>query len=210
MDLAFAVRRADLNLYYELLENSNKEGDGRNLFQIEHYIMQQKLVDFLSGSGIDDCGRTIKEIIRWPDGQLEKCHDYIQWAFPNRHKSHFNPGAPILDNDTIRHLLDCPTAISNIQRLLTRLFFFYSFEIVTFEDGTYQLELSQDSQKPWWITPRNHNYLRLTRILKTLKELQLQEDLNALSDILDLLARKYHHFIGEKTLSFWRDAGDFG
>ena len=171
--------------------------------------MQQQLIDFLKGSCPDDCGRTIKEIMRWPDGQLEKCHDYIQWVFPNRHQSHFNPGAPILDDDTISQLLECPAAIRNIQCLLMRLYSFYSFQIVTFKDGTYQLELSPDSTKPWWITPGNHNYLRLTRILMTLNEMELQEDLFALSDMLDVLARKYHHFIGEKTLRFWRDAGDF-
>jgi len=172
--------------------------------------MQQQLKNFLEGSGLDDQNRTILEIIEWNDGQLESCHDYIQWVFPNRTRSHFNPVAPILDNDMISQLLECPTAIRNIRRMLMRMYLFYSLEVVAFEDGTYQLDLPEDSGRPWWITNGNHNYLRLTRILKTLKELQLQEDLFALSDILDIISRKYHHFIGEKTLHYWHDAGDFG
>ena len=168
--------------------------------------MQQQLINFLKGSGVDDCGRKITEIIGWSDGQLESCHDYIQWVFPNRSHSHFNPGAPILDDETEDALMQSPAAIGNVLRMLLRMYSFYSFELVKFDDGTYQLNLPSNGQKPWWVTPRNHNFLRLTRILNTLKSLDCQEDLFALSDILDVTGRKYRMFIGERALRYWRDA----
>lgn len=171
--------------------------------------MQQQLINFLSGSGVDDRGRAITEIIAWSDAQLESCHDYIQWVFPNRSPSQFNPGAPTLDDDTASQIKSCPQAIKNVRGMLVRMYKFYSFKVITFEDGDYQLDSLNASQKPWWITPGNHNYLRLTRILKTLKLLCLDDDVDALADILDILGRKYRQTISEKTLGFWRDASGY-
>lgn len=164
-----------------------------------------RLVAFLSGEGPDDQGRRICDIATWSDTQLDSSHDYIQWVFPNRAISRFNPAVPVLDDETIRLITTSPAALANIRRLLKRHFTFYTFKVRKFEDGSFQLELENPASPPWWISSGNHNYLRLSRILLALNDFGLHDEFLALADILDVLARKYHHLIGTKTLQHWHE-----
>ena len=61
----------------------------------------EKLIGFYSGKGTDDRGRRIDEIWSFSHEELEAVHDYIQWLFPLAERSAFNPGAPLLDDETI-------------------------------------------------------------------------------------------------------------
>jgi hypothetical protein len=47
-------------------------------------------------------GRSLQQIWRWPDEQLERTHDYIQWLFPLTERSVFNSHAPILNAQVIQ------------------------------------------------------------------------------------------------------------
>jgi hypothetical protein len=172
--------------------------------------MSCELVKFLSGDGADGQGRMISEILKWSSTQLESCHDYIQWLFPNRTHSRFNPNAPILNDEAVREILANPRAVENVRRAFYRIVEFYHFNMKRFEDGTVQLDLSSEAERPWWITPGNHNFLRLTRILLALRELDLQVEFEALADILDLLSRRYHDIIGDHTINIWRDIASNG
>ena len=67
--------------------------------------MQTALLDFYAGRGTDSEGRTLQEIRRWDFQRLEAVHDYIQWLFPLRVRSQFNPDAPLLDDETVRRFL---------------------------------------------------------------------------------------------------------
>ena len=49
----------------------------------------------------DARGRSLTEIWGWDDERLEQVHDYIQWLFPLREPSAFNPGAPVLTRAAI-------------------------------------------------------------------------------------------------------------
>ena len=59
------------------------------------------LVAFYRDGAQDDRGRTLNEILAWPDDRLEAVHDFIQWLFPLPERSGANPGAPTLDAATI-------------------------------------------------------------------------------------------------------------
>src|SRR5690242_21526611 len=61
----------------------------------------EKLLGFYRGTSRDDRGRRIDEIWSFSHEQLEAVHDYIQWLFPLAERSAFNPGAPLLDEETI-------------------------------------------------------------------------------------------------------------
>lgn len=114
----------------------------------------------------------------------------------------------MLDDEIVRHLVECPAAMANMKRVLFRIYSFYSFEIAYFDDGTYELNLSDSSRKPWWVSVGNHNYLRLARILLTLRDLGLHDDLFALTDILDVLYRKHSGLIGATTYAHWFRVSD--
>ena len=59
------------------------------------------IVAFHRGEQRDSEGRTIAEVWSWDDDELEYVHDYIQWLFPLRAPSRFNPDAPVLDDEQI-------------------------------------------------------------------------------------------------------------
>ena len=46
-------------------------------------------------------GRTLADILDWPDEHLEMSHDYIQWMFPLPEGSVFNYNAPIVNEEVV-------------------------------------------------------------------------------------------------------------
>lgn len=91
-------------------------------------------------------GFTLDDVIHESDEWLEGCHNHIQWLFPLTEPSNFNPDAPLLTQEDI----DCFQSSRLLQnRLITaieRMTLFYKYTD--------------------WISPNNHNFLRITRILK--------------------------------------------
>lgn len=59
------------------------------------------IVNFYLGRSRDDRNRRLEDIWTWDNHRLEATHDYIQWFFPLRKRSQFNPKAPILTSLTI-------------------------------------------------------------------------------------------------------------
>ena len=55
-----------------------------------------QLLDFYRGEGTDAEGRSLHELWSWSNDELEQVHDFIQWMFPLREPSRFNPDAPLL------------------------------------------------------------------------------------------------------------------
>src|ERR1051326_6842308 len=105
-----------------------------------------RIIGFFSGEAPDDEGRYLHDIQRWPDHRLESVHDFIQWMFPLPEPSPVNPDAPVLDAATIAEIRARPELQENLRASWMRMKRFY--------EGTRH-----------WITPGNHNHLRITRIL---------------------------------------------
>src|SRR5580698_3186044 len=91
----------------------------------ERGIMSNDLIEFYSGAGPDHHGRRISEIWDWPDDELERTHDYIQWLFPLREKSGFNVNAPVLDELTLTEFRKRPELKQNLRQSLQRMLTFY-------------------------------------------------------------------------------------
>lgn len=158
--------------------------------------------------GTDHAGRTLTEILAWSDFQLEHEHDYIQWLFPLSEPSRFNPLAPVLVPTTIAAFDQDPALRQALERGFERLMVFYGFTIQKFPSGDWQLNVGVDfaRRSRIWLTPGNHNFLRLTRILTSLRLLGCQPHAEALFDLLDLLYRRHAGVIGRTTYDFWRSA----
>ena len=56
------------------------------------------------------------------------------------------------------------------------------------------------------VNPDNHNYKRITRMLTFLRNLELIYLLDSTSDAFDVLSKKWHTEIGERTIEFWISA----
>jgi hypothetical protein len=167
-----------------------------------------QLIAFYSGDGTDDRGRTLAEIWAWDDEQLEYVHDYVQWLFPLAEASMFNSSAPILTADDIKQFRGNPELRCNLRKSFQRILSFYGF--VLDETGAVAVispgpEFSQHAMN--WLTPNNHNFLRLTRIMKSMTLLGLPSCAQALLACLeDLYAGETGKSIGPRTMRYWRDA----
>ena len=161
------------------------------------------LLGFYGGTGSDDRGRRLEDIWRFSHAELEAIHDYIQWLFPLAEKSAFNPGAPVLDDATIARFKSDATLQRNIERSLDVMLDFYGFA----RDGDRIVQAPSFGERAAnWLTPGNHNFLRLTRILKSLTLLGIEQRAHQLLDRLEEVYASHESAIGKRTINFWRQA----
>ena len=162
---------------------------------------------FLAGVGTDHCGRTLDEIAAWNRQRLEQTHDYIQWVFPTMTPSRFNPRAPVLDAAEVAAGVRDERILRNLRRMAAVMGGFYGLQRREFGDGP-QYDPIEEDRHPWWMQANNHNFLRITQILNSLRLFGLTEEAEALLDVLELLARRFPGPVSPETLRFWRDAVD--
>lgn len=140
----------------------------------------------------DDLGFTFKDVMQFTDEQLETQHDYIQWMFPIREASQFNPYAPLVTNHTI-------LLFRELDILRDRMFESYEkMKSFYFTRG-----------RCWdWVTPNNHNFLRITRIIKSLKLFGLEQQAHDFYAWCQVVIKHtdYIKIIGEETQKYWKEA----
>src|ERR1700730_17438308 len=146
----------------------------------------------------------------WSDDDLERTHDYIQWLFPLAESSGFNRDAPLLDDKTIGQFRENSGLRRRLETSLVRMLAFYGLEIHATAPLTVRQAPNFAERSENWLTPSNHNHLRITRILKSLKLLGLGEQAKALFDCLADICReesgKVVPGIAEESFAFWQAA----
>lgn len=164
------------------------------------------LLRFYDGSGTDHRGRTVADIVAWDDGRLENVHDFIQWLFPLDEPSAVNPYAPLVTPGDQRAFAGNPELRRRLLASFTRMLAFYGF--VCAGPAPVRVLKASDwaSASRRWLTPGNHNYLRITRILKSLKLLGATEHARAFYDALVPVYESNRAAIGETTFEYWNDA----
>jgi hypothetical protein len=166
----------------------------------------ERLTRFFAG-GEDDQGRTFDEIVGWDDARLELVHDYIQWIFPLPERSGANPWAPMLDAATIAAIRGSVGMQGRLRAAFLRMLAFYGFAL----EGDRVLEgprFAAASRN--WLHAGNHNHLRLTRILRSLRVLGLEHEAETLWEALRSLYEREgaagRRTITNETFAFWRQA----
>jgi len=166
-----------------------------------------RILSFYRRAGTDDRGRKLDEIRSFDLRHLESVHDYIQWLFPLATRSGANPGAPTLTPTTIAAFRADPGLRSELAASLEVMLQFYGLSLTGNADSP-RIDQSPDfhERSQVWLSRGNHNYLRLTRILASLRVLGLSDHAAALLGQLELIARTNREVVGEETLAFWRRA----
>lgn len=144
------------------------------------------LVAFQLGRAPDHRGRTIDQIRARDAAWLEATHDYIQWLFPLPEPSPFNPEAPLLTPADIARFQAEADLRDSLHASLMRMRLFYFGR----------------PERPW-LTPGNHNFRRLTRILRCLALTGLTDEA---ATLLADLERLDGRIVGETTRHYWREA----
>lgn len=161
-------------------------------------------MNFYRNAGPDHCGRRLDDILRWDDAALENVHDYIQWLFPLDEGSAFNPYAPLLTARDCKVFSSDLEVATNLRRSVTRMLAFYGLRL---RNGKIERDDRWTERSRVWLHLHNHNYLRLTRIMKSLVLLGRPELAGALRDALIAEYDRAPDRIGPRTLMFWKVAG---
>ena len=166
---------------------------------------------FYLGTATDHLGRSLDEILRKDDRWLERTHDYIQWLFPLYVGSQFNPNAPLLTDEVRTAFLDAEnpdhTVLQkNFGAAIQRMLVFY---------GYFNGPLNPDQVEPtgeWrnkadkWLSDGNHNYMRITRMLRCMTLLGRRGLAVSFRDALLDAAAVHPKAISQRTIGFWDEA----
>jgi hypothetical protein len=162
-----------------------------------------KLIAFYRGLISDSTGRMIADIWTWDDRRLEMVHDYIQWLFPLPDPSRFNPDAPRLTREAAVIFAGDQDLQARLLTSLDRMLTFYG--LVRSPQGIARAP--DFSAHRHWLTPLNHNHLRLTRMVLCLGYLHRQTEAQALGRCLgDIAQQEGVAAISPRTRAFWSEA----
>ena len=188
--------------------------------------MPSPIIKFYESTGTDDQGRTLDQILGWDFDELESVHNYIQWLFPLTDRSSANWNAPVLTQADIEIFQSSDVVRKNLLRSFSRMMSFYGFEVNQQGDAAMQKRIDIDSINPGgnkpvflqkshefpkratnWLTRGNHNFLRLTRIMKSLRLANLDSySLALFGELKKLYESGYGSIIGSNTFHYWKDA----
>lgn|SRR5574343_1419728 len=171
------------------------------------------LVKFYRGEIPFPEGKKISEIWNSSREWLETRHDFIQWLFPLKEPSNFNPIAPVLDADTIAAFRTDQKIQKSLHKSFELMLNFYGFAYANRRRGeTNEIEpimgMFYCRRIAEWATPRNHNILRITRIIGSLRILSLHHEIQVEPWLTQLVLLKdnYPNAITSTTIKFWEAA----
>lgn len=142
---------------------------------------------FLADAGTDFRGRRIEDVLAFPDDELERVHDYVQWLFPLPTRSSAQPDAPVLNKEEIAAIRSDGRAVANLRRAADRMLAFY---------------LSTDQ----WLAWNDHNHLRISRILQSLRLLVGPDAAHSFYEAVMARHRAAGTPVNPRNLRYWEDA----
>ena len=146
-----------------------------------------EIVGFLEGKTPDHRGRIFAMLLQQTDHQAETTHDYIQWLFPLDEPSRSVNGAPVLTELDIDEIRQSSLAQANLVKSAR---WFLGF-----------LERNN-----LWVTKYNHNHLRITRVIKSLRLLASDEAADEFRDKVLVLAGDNLNLVDQKARGFWANS----
>jgi hypothetical protein len=144
---------------------------------------------YLAGEGRDGRGRTAREVLALPDRDLEASHDWVQWLFPLPTRSAAVPGAPVLDPVETAAIRADPRSRATLEQAAERMAAFYA-------------------RTPFWLAAFDHNHLRITRILQSLRLLLGPEAARRFYETIMRLHEAGGAPVNPDSLRYWRNAVD--
>ena len=145
------------------------------------------ILAFLEGEGPDARGRGLFEVLAFNDVALEQTHDFIQWLFPLTEPSAAVPDAPVLTPEEVRAIRDSGMAQCALAAATDRMDSFYR--------ATHD-----------WLMPNDHNHLRITRIIRSLRLLRDDEHADAFRAAILARVDETRAPISARSRGYWMTA----
>ncbi len=145
--------------------------------------------NFLSNKEPDFKNRFLQDIWNYSDEEIEHTHDFIQLLFPLNEESSAVSNAKYLDSRKV--IQDIKSNKSAKENIVKSSQWFLSF-------------LERNSH---WKRKHDHNYYRISRIIKSLRLLVSDEDADMFYKSFMLLIDEQHKAkINSITLNYWENA----
>lgn len=164
---------------------------------------------FYRGDGRDHRGRLLSDIHELDFYELEFNHDYIQWLFPLREPSGANASAPLLSNDDIRRFQSDESLRTRLLQSFELMLSFLGLELADTSDaGSASVRKAPHfgERHQVWLRAGNHNFLRISRILRSLTLLGCARHASAFLQCLEAMYAENSATIGNTTMGYWRRA----
>jgi hypothetical protein len=146
-----------------------------------------RIVAFLEGEGTDARGRTVFDVLALDNEALERSHDYIQWLFPLEEPSAAVPDAPVLTPEDVQAIRRSPLAPCALAAATDRMDIFYR-------------------RTTHWLRPHDHNHLRITRIIRSLRLLRGHEEADAFRSAILHRVEAMRAPVSARSLGYWMTA----
>ncbi len=167
----------------------------------KEFIMQKQgaitdkdyIIGFLRGDTPDYLGRYYNQMVDWTDDQIEQCHDQVQHLFPLHEESKMAVCYPVIS----REITDATKNDVKIQKNMLAA-------TIRFEKFLSVGEYFSASDTAKWCKNGNHNLLRITRIIRSLRLFGFSEAARSFHS--HVIEPTYYHKINSKTLQYWQKA----
>ena len=146
-----------------------------------------KVLSFLHDTGPDHRGRYLSDIWKYSDDAIDTTHDFIQWVFPLDEPSGASPDAPVLEPGEVALIRKSSLAAHNLNQSVQ---WFLNF-------------LQRDKH---WLATHNHNHLRITRMIKSLRLLEGEMAANSVRSSVLRMGEPHKDKISELAFDYWRNA----
>ena len=164
---------------------------------INKEIIMSKITEFYTGGREPHHQHTLAEMWEKDDDFWEYSHSHIQWAFPLNELSNFNPDAPLLTEEDIAVFKSDPKIQLNFLMSFCRFLNFLGLD--------YQEKKVVETEffEPIVFKMANHNWPRITRVLKSLVLVGLEQEAVAFYNTL----KGFHEqrgWVSDNAFSYWK------
>ncbi|WP_396594112.1 opioid growth factor receptor-related protein [Brevundimonas sp. R86498] len=121
------------------------------------------------------------------DRALEQTHDFIQWLFPLQTRSGAQPDAPVLSDADVEAIRGSSLAEAALAAATDRMAIFYL-------------------RNGHWLTTSDHNHLRITRMIKSLRLLRNDAAADGFRNLILARVAEAGAPVGAPALGFWKRA----
>ena len=167
------------------------------------------VLQFFIGKGVDSRGRTHRDIAAFGQNELENSHDYIQWLWPLHEPSAYAVGAPILTPAMASSLAESDIAHARFVEAISIFRNFLGVAIVVDADIValpLHVDGASSARIAMWAHEGDHNCLRITRILRSLRLVGMDQEAKAFYRDVSAVGRAAG--LSPRTLSYWRRAAE--
>ena len=156
------------------------------MYSYYYLYLMYKFYDFLSG-GVDHAGRTHAFICDQSDDWIESTHDFIQWLFPIEDERNRGASIPDLTDEEVEMIKESEKAQKSMLLSASRMRRFWS-------------------KNQHWVTEHDHNHLRITRCIKSLRLLVGDEEAQKMKVWLSSVLGPNAKLISKSSLKHWKEA----